>query len=357
MLLSHGKSIAGAGGKGEKTIDYWVFGNDCRFRSVRSKIPRHSYHSAWGQWRVGLPEGRHGVETTLCFTLWQCRCVGSRYRARTCKLTGFGFIHGIVIVKEINTGFLSDGQKNQVISFDPTTLKIKGRITTLANPNSMVYDRSSGRLFVGHKPSKSITVIRASSGEIEKVIPLGGVPEFPVTDGAGSIFVNINDQSEIVRIGRNFDDDQSALAAQALPVSSGLAFDEQKNRLFSACDNKLMAVMDAGTGKLISTLPIGDGPDAATFDPETRLAFSSNGDGTLTVIAEHGDGYAVVQNLRTEVGARTMTLDIKNHSIYLPTAKLGPPPAPTAENPNPPKHPTAVAGTFHLIVVTPIASR
>jgi uncharacterized protein YjiK len=138
---------------------------------------------------------------------------------------------------------------------------------------------------------------------------------------------------------------------------SGLAFDEQKNRLFSACDNKLMAVMDAGTGKLISTLPIGDGPDAATFDPETRLAFSSNGDGTLTVIAEHGDGYAVVQNLRTEVGARTMTLDIKNHSIYLPTAKLGPPPAPTAENPNPPKHPTAVAGTFHLIVVTPIASR
>jgi outer membrane protein assembly factor BamB len=239
----------------------------------------------------------------------------------------------------------------------PTTLKIKGRITTLANPNSMVYDRSSGRLFVGHKPSKSITVIRASSGEIEKVIPLGGVPEFPVTDGAGSIFVNINDQSEIVRIDAKSMTIKSRWPLKPCQSPSGLAFDEQKNRLFSACDNKLMAVMDAGTGKLISTLPIGDGPDAATFDPETRLAFSSNGDGTLTVIAEHGDGYAVVQNLRTEVGARTMTLDIKNHSIYLPTAKLGPPPAPTAENPNPPKHPTAIAGTFHLIVATPIASR
>jgi hypothetical protein len=273
------------------------------------------------------------------------------------KLTGFGFIHGIVIVKALNTGFLSDGQKNEVISFDPATLKIKGRIKTLANPNSMVYDRSSGRLFVGHKPSKSVTVIRASSGEIEKVIPLGGVPEFPVSDGAGSIFINIDDQSEIIRIDANSMTIKARWPLKPCQSPSGLAFDEQKNRLFSACENKLMAVMDAGTGELISTLPIGDGPDAAAFDPETRLAFSSNGDGTLTVIAEHGAGYAVVQNLRTEVGARTMTLDMKNHGIYLSTAKLGPPPAPTPENPNPPKHPTAVAGTFHLIVATPIASR
>jgi uncharacterized protein YjiK len=217
------------------------------------------------------------------------------------KLTGFGFIHGIVIVKELKTGFLSDGQKNEVISFDPATLTIKNRIKTLANPNSMVYDLSSGRLFVGHKPSKSVTVIRASSGEIEKIIPLGGVPEFPVSDGADSIFVNINDQSEIIRI-----DAKSMTVTARWPLNpcqspSGLAFDKRKNRLFTACENKMMAVVDADTGKVITTLPIGAGPDAAAFDPERRLAFSSNGDGTLTVVAERGDGYAVVQSLRTEV--------------------------------------------------------
>ena len=178
-----------------------------------------------------------------------------------------------------------------------------------------------------------------------------------MSDGAGSIFINIDDQSEIIRIDANSMTIKARWPLKPCQSPSGLAFDEQKNRLFSACENKLMAVMDAGTGELISTLPIGDGPDAAAFDPETRLAFSSNGNGTLTVIAEHGAGYAVVQNLRTEVGARTMTLDMKNHGIYLSTAKLGPPPAPTPENPNPPKHPTAVAGTFHLIVATPIASR
>lgn len=265
------------------------------------------------------------------------------------RMSGFGFIHGIVIAKELQTGFLSDGQKNEVISFDLATLKIKGRIRTLENPNSMVYDRPSGRLFVGHKPSKSISIIRTASGEVEKVIPLGGVPEFPVSDGAGNIFVNINDKSEIVRI-----DAKSLTIKARWPLSpcqspSGLAFDARKNRLFTTCDNKLMAVVDASTGKVIATLPIGDGPDAAGFDSETKLAFSSNGDGTLTVVAEHGDGYIVLQNLRTEVGARTMTLDAKTHVVYLPTATLGPPPVPTPQNPNPPKHPTAAAGTFHLL--------
>jgi len=119
-----------------------------------------------------------------------------------------------------------------------------------------------------------------------------------------------------------------------------------------------MAVVDADSGKLIATLPIGDGPDAAGFDPEAKLAFSSNGDGSLTVVAERAnDKYEVVQDLRTEQGARTMTLDTKTHAIYLSAAKLGPPPAPTVQNPTPPKHPTAVAGSFHVIMATPAQSR
>lgn len=274
------------------------------------------------------------------------------------KLTGFGFIHGIVIVKEINTGFLSDGQKNEVVSFDPTTLKIKDRIKTLANPNSMVYDHTTGLLFVGHKPSRSMTAIRAASGEIQANIKLDGIPEFPVSDGIGGIYVNIDDKSEIVQIDAKSMSIKARWSLSPCQSPSGLAFDQQERRLFAACGNKLMAVVNADTGKVITTVPIGDGPDAAGFDPKTRLAFSSNGDGTLTVIAStRNDQYSVVQNLRTEEGARTMTLDTKTHAVYLSAAKLGPPPVPTPQNPTPPKHPTAVAGTFHVIVARPVQSK
>jgi hypothetical protein len=163
------------------------------------------------------------------------------------RLAGFGFIHGIAIVKEFGIGFLSDGQKNQVVIFDPSTLAIKGRIETLANPNSMAYDQATGFLFVGHKPSRSMTVIRASSGKIEANIKLDGIPEFPISDGNG----NIDDKSEIVRI-----DAKSLTVKARWPLNpcqgpSGLALDQQKRRLFAACDNKLMAVVNADSGKLI----------------------------------------------------------------------------------------------------------
>ena len=277
---------------------------------------------------------------------------------RVGELSGFGFIHGIVIVRNLNTGLLSDGQKNEIISFDPATLAIKGRLKTAANPNSMVYDEATRRLFVGHKPSKSMTVINPGTMAIETTIQLGGIPEFPASDQAGNIFVNIDDKSEITEI------DAKTLKIKAhWPLSpcespSGSAFDRAKRRLFAACDNKLMAIVNADTGKVVATVPIGDEPDAARFDPVTHLAFSSNGDGTLTVIADGGnDQYRVVQTVATEPGARTMALDEKTHTIYLSTAKLGPPPSPTPENPNPPKHPTAVAGSFKLVVVSPAASQ
>ena len=274
------------------------------------------------------------------------------------RLTGFGFIHGIVIVKDLHMGFLSDGQKNEVVTFDPTTLTIKDRIKTLANPNSMAFDESTGLLYVGHKPSRSMTVIRAATLKIEGQVQLDGIPEFPVSDGNGSIFVNIDDKSEIARI-----DEKSMTVTAHWPLGpckspSGLALDEGRRRLFAACDNKLMAIVNADTGKVVTTLPSGDGPDAAGFDSGTGLAFSSNGDGTLTVVAERGDDhYTVVQNLITEKGARTMTLDTRTHTVFMSAAKLGPPPAPTAQNPTPPKHPTAVAGSFHVLVATPIGSR
>ena len=269
------------------------------------------------------------------------------------KMTGFGFIHGIVIVKALNTGFLSDGQKNEVVTFDPSTLQIKGRIKTAENPNSMAYSAATGRLFVGHKPSKSTTVIQASTGEIVKSIPLGGTPEFPVSDNL-SVFVNIEDKNEIVRI-----DAKTLVITGRFSLSSckgpgGLAIDQEHQRLFAACDNKQMAIVNMKTGAVVTTVPIGSGPDAAAFDTDRHLAFSSNGDGSLTGIDEEGSNrYSVVETIATEEGARTMALDATTHTVYLSTAKLGPPPAPTVANPHPPNHPTALPGTFKLIIVSP----
>jgi DNA-binding beta-propeller fold protein YncE len=270
------------------------------------------------------------------------------------KLSGFGFIHGILIVPGKDLGFLSDGQKNEVVSFNPRTLQVLNRIKTDANPNSLAYDPGTGRLFVGHKPTQSMTVISVATGKIEGSIPVGGLPEFPIADGLGSIFLNIDDKSEIVRI-----DAASLKVVAHWPLApcvspSGLAYSPASHRLFAACDNKMMAVVDSNTGKVVATPPIGEGPDAAAYDQARKLIFSSNEDGTLTVIADLGaDKYQVVQTIPTQKGARTMALDTKTHTAYLSSAELGPPPAKTPENPNPTHHPTSLPDTFHLIVVTP----
>jgi hypothetical protein len=270
------------------------------------------------------------------------------------KLTGMGFIHGIIIAEDLSVGFVSDGGNNEVVRFDPATLAIKGRIGTVANPNSMAYDKSTGRLFVGHQPSKSMTVIKAATGVIEGSIQFDGEPEFPVSDGNGSVFVNIDDKSEIVRIDAKRMQVNAHWPLRPCEGPSGLAFDSQEMRLFAVCSNKLMAVVNADTGKVVTTVPIGSRPDAATFDPGTRLAFSSNGDGTVTVVNSKGnDQYHVLRNVPTEVGARTMALDQRTHVLFLSGAKFWPPLAPTPENPHPSAWPTVVPDTFHIIVVNP----
>jgi DNA-binding beta-propeller fold protein YncE len=269
------------------------------------------------------------------------------------KLSGFGFIHGILIVRP-DLGFLSDGQKNEVVVFNPKTLQITNRIKTDPNPNSLAYDTKTQRLFVGHKPTRSMTVIDIPTGKIEASVPVGGLPEFPVADGAGGIFLNIDDKSEIVRI-----DAQSLKLVSHWPLApcvspSGLAYAPATHRLFAACDNKMMAIVDSTNGKVVATAAIGEGPDAASYDPIRKLAFSSNDDGTLTIIADRGgDKYQVIQTLNTQKGARTMTLDAGTHTAYLSSAELGPPPQKTPDNPNATKHPTSLPGTFHVIIVKP----
>jgi DNA-binding beta-propeller fold protein YncE len=234
------------------------------------------------------------------------------------KISGLTRIHGIAIAYDLNTGFISDGGANQVVAFDLKTLETKNKINAGTNPDGIVYDPYSKQVFAFNGRSKDATVIDAKTGTVVRTIPLPGKPEFPVSDGKGSIYDNIEDKSEIVRIDVKQLDVTAQWSIAPCESPSGLAIDTASRRLFSVCDNKLMAVVDADSGKVVATPAIGEGPDAAAFDPKAKRVFSSNGEGTLTVISElDKDHYAVLENVPTVEGARTMALDPR-YSSRLP---------------------------------------
>jgi YVTN family beta-propeller protein len=260
-------------------------------------------------------------------------------------------VHGIAIAPEFDKGFISDGRDNKVTIFDLKTLKVLGTAPTGKNPDIIIYDPTSKRVFSFNGASKDVTAIDAKTGTVAGTIALGGKPEFAVADEKGHVFVNIEDTSEIVQF------DSKKLAVESRwkiapgEEPSGIAMDRKHRRLFSVCSNKLMVVVNADNGKVITTVPIGDGPDGAAFDPETGLVFSSNGDGTLTVVREDTpDKFSVVENVPTPKRARTMTLDPKTHKVYTVTAEFGQTPAATAAQPRP--RPPMVPGTFTLLIVS-----
>jgi DNA-binding beta-propeller fold protein YncE len=259
-------------------------------------------------------------------------------------------VHGIALTPELGRGFTSNGRGNNVTIFDLASLKVLGTVETGKNPDAIVYDPATQRVFTFNGGSHDSTAIDAAKGAVVGTIALGGRPEFAVADGKGAIFANLEDKSEIVAI----DSRKLTLTARWLLAPceepTGLAIDREHRRLFAGCNNKLMAVVDADGGRLLATLPIGRGVDATAFDPETALAFSSNGEGTLTVVHEESpEKFTVVENVPTQRGARTMALDPKTHRIFLVTAEYGPAPTPTAENPRP--RPIIVPGTFVVLVV------
>ena len=259
-------------------------------------------------------------------------------------------VHGIALVPDANKGYTSNGRADSVTVFDLKTLKVLSTVRTGKNPDTIIYDPASNRVFTFNGASQDTTAIDVRTGEVAGTLALGGRPEFAVADGKGEIFVNIEDKSELVAL------DARKLAIKARwPLApceepSGLAFDRKHRRLFSGCSNKLMAVTDADTGHVINTLPIGSGVDANAFDADTDLAFSSNGEGTLTVVHEDApDKFSVIDNVPTQRGARTMALDPQTHKLYLATAQFGPPPAPTPERPRP--RPSIVPGSFVILVL------
>jgi len=253
-------------------------------------------------------------------------------------------VHGIALAPKLNRGFVSDGRANQVTIFDLKTLQTVGTVATGKNPDCIMMGSKQEEVYAFDGRDQSATVIATDSGDVLATIPLGGKPEFAQFDPkAGRMFDNLEDKSEVAVI-----DAKSHLVVTNWPdapgeSASGMAIDRKTHHLFLGCDNQMMVMMDARTGKVLATVPIGNGVDANGFDPETQFAFASCGDGTTTIAHEDGDTLTVVQTLKTERGARTMALDTKTHKIYLATAKMEAP-APGE------RRGKIVPGTFKVLV-------
>jgi len=256
-------------------------------------------------------------------------------------------VHGIALVHDLGKGYISNGGLNSVLVFDLKTNKVLGHVPTGKFADAIFYDDFSKKVISCNGMSKNMTVIDPASDKVVATIQLSGWPEAATSDGAGKIYVNNAEKSEIDVI-----DAKTYKIIHKWPLApakgpSGIAIDRSTMRLFAGCENKLLAVLNAKTGKVITTLPIGEGCDAVGFDPKWKTIYSSNGDdGTLTVIKETGaDKFSVIENVKTEKGARTLAVDPKTHKIYLPTAKFKPA---TKE----PFRPPVVPGTFKVLVVS-----
>lgn len=256
-------------------------------------------------------------------------------------------VHGIAFVPSLNKGYTSNGRLNNVTVFDLKTNKVLGQIATGQNPDAIFYDNFSKKIITCNGRSNNLTFIDPVKGEVTNTVAVGGKPETAVSDDAGKLFVNIEDKNEIVEI-----DVKTFTVEKHWPLApaegpTGLAIDTKTHRLFAGCD-KLLAVLDAANGKLVAKVPIGDGCDGVAFDPATKNVFTSNGDGTMTVVHENGaNDFKVAETVKTKPRARTIAIDESTHRLYLPTADFEPLPANAAKN----ERPKMVSGTFQVLVI------
>jgi len=233
-------------------------------------------------------------------------------------------VHGVAIAPESGRGFVSNGQASTVTIFDLKTLKPVAEVPTGQKPDAIIYDPATARVFAFNGGGNSVSAIEAASGKVAGTIDLGGGPEFAAADGTGYVFDNLEDQSQVVKINsRDLKIEQRWSTAPCASPSS-MAMDRANRRLFLGCRSKVMAVMNADTGQVITTLPIGEHVDATAFDPATKLIFNSNGEGTITVIhQDNPDQYSLVETVKTAPRAKTMALDPKTHRLFLSTAESG----------------------------------
>jgi DNA-binding beta-propeller fold protein YncE len=260
-------------------------------------------------------------------------------------------VHGIALAPELGRGFVSNGREGTVTIFDIQTLKLITKVKVGDNPDAILYDPATKRVFTFNGKSHDSTALDAAKGTVLGTIKLEGKPEFAASDGKGEIFVNIEDKSQLDAIDPAKLEVKSRWPLAPCEEPSGLSIDREHRRLFAGCDNKMMAVVDADSGKVLATPAIGDGVDATAFDPGTGLAFASCGEGVLTVVREESPNkFSVAENVKTQEGARTLALDDKTHQVFVVTAKFGPPPAPTADQPHP-RH-SILPDTFVVLVLS-----
>lgn len=262
-------------------------------------------------------------------------------------------VHGIALAPELGRGYISAGRANSVVVFDLKTLaRLKEIKTTGENPDAILYDAATRRVFSFNGHGHNVTAIDAVTNTVLGSIALHAKPEFAVSDGKGHVYVNLEDKNSVAAI-----DPRQLTVTSVWPLAgceepSGLALDAAHGHLFPACGNKIMALVDTASGKLLGTTPIGEGVDGADFDPGTGLAFAPCGEGVLTVVRAGKSGRPeAVESVKTQRGARTMALDPATHRVFLVTADFGPPPAATPEHPHP--RGAMLPGTFRLLVLEP----
>ena len=272
--------------------------------------------------------------------------------AKTLKVSGdipdLSGIHGVALALELNRGFVSNGGDDTVTVFDLGTLKKLDSIKVGERPDAILYEPFSKHVFTFNARSHDATVVDAATGKVVGTVPLGGKPEFPASDGKGKLYVNIEDKSQIAEVDVTRNSVLNTWSISPCQEPSALALDAEHHRLFAGCDNKMMAVVDSDSGKVVTTVPIGEGVDAGRFNSNTQQVFMSCGEGVLTIVHEDSpDKYTVQQSLPTAKGARTMALDSKNNVAYLVTAQREDKPA------APGQRPAMVPGSFELIVAKP----
>jgi DNA-binding beta-propeller fold protein YncE len=260
-------------------------------------------------------------------------------------------VHGIALAPDLGRGYVSAGRAGSVVVFDLKTLaRLKEIKVTGDNPDAILYDPATHRVFTFNGRGRNVTAIDAKSDEVVGTVALDAKPEFAATDGKGRVYVNLEDRNSLAVLDPHKVSVVSTWPLAGCDEPSGLALDAAHGRLMSVCGNKVMAVVDAASGKMLGTAPIGAGVDAAAFDPGTGLAFASCGEGVLTVVHIGSSGRPeLVQSATTQRGARTMALDLEKHRVFLVTADFSPPPPATAAQPHP--RPSIVPGSVRLLVL------
>ena len=256
-------------------------------------------------------------------------------------------VHGIALVHALGKGYITNGGANSALVFDLKTFKVLAHVPTGQFADGILYDDFSKKIITCNGKSKNMTVIDPSTDKAIATIQLTGWPETAASDGKGHIYVNNAEKSEMDVI-----DAKTFKIIHSWPIApgksaSGLAIDRSTMRLFAGCDNKMLVVMDANNGKVVTTVPIGDECDAVGFDKKLKTIYSSNGEGTLTIIKEQSPNkFTVVKNLKTKEGAHTQAVDQVSHMVYLPTGEFEP-------KKQGEFRPKLKPGTFQVLVVNP----